>query len=170
LVVGFTPVTHNEVPGTSGTDEYWIVVTGPNGVSSPGSAGTTVLNFGSISGLSSFSYVFTSTAGSGNPNASGPLSLTGSDSIVLDLTATVPGGNPGDPFDHYILQLGWTTSGSSGGGYAYSIAIDPCGSGGCASTVVPVPPAAVLFVSALAGLGLLGRRRRKSAHDLTGQA
>jgi hypothetical protein len=111
------------------------------------------------SGLSSLSYAFTSTAPGGAPNTSGSLSTNGSDGFDLDLTATP---FPGAPFDHYTLLLNWTTSGSTGGGYAYSLEIDPCTE--CFNNnTVPLPPAAILFGSALAGLGVLGRKRRQRA-------
>jgi uncharacterized protein (TIGR03382 family) len=157
-------VNHFDGPNVTNTDNITVNLTGPNAVNPNGSGGAVALNisFGAfqIAGFSSFSYVWKSD--NLLTNISGTLSTSAQNTIALPFGATTPAG---DPYSSYHLLITTTTNGSAGGGYVYSLSVDPCTN--CATTTLPVPPAAILFVSALGGLGLLGRRRRKSAQDLT---
>ncbi len=181
---------HNYAPGVAalghtGTDEIDIYIDGPIGVTSPGGGGTSSLKSFAIrlpvrenSGFKSLSYQFTDVTGPVTGLIdSGPLSVSGTTQpIQLDFTAT---GTAGAPYSFYRLLISWATETAAslaaaghpnstlytGGGYSYSLQIDPCNSAirSCENGTVPVPPAAILFVSGLAGLGLLGRKRRKRA-------
>jgi hypothetical protein len=143
------------------SDNISVNLTGPGNVMSPGGGGVVALNisFGStvLSHISGFTYRWYS---DNLLTDTGVIALSNvlQNPIPLPFTATP---TPGDPYSSYHLLLSGLADGASGGGYVYTIGATPCPT--CGSTVVPVPPAAVLFVSALAGLGLLGRKRRKNA-------
>lgn len=159
LTVG-DAVNHFNGPGHTNTDVITVNLTGPGRVDSPGSAGTVALSitFGpfQLAGFSSFSWIWQSD--NLVTNLSGTFSTSAQNLISLPFTATVPAG---DPYSSYHLYITSTTNGLAGGGYVYSLDAAPCST--CAPPPVPVPPAAVLFVSGLAGLGLLGRSRRRNA-------
>jgi hypothetical protein len=152
-------VNHFEGAGATNTDTISINLTGPGAVDPSGIAGTVALNISmgstQLAGFSSFSWVWKSDDNS--LNMSGTFSTTAQNAISLPFTATTPAGMPG----LYHLLITSTTSGVAGGGYVYALQVDPCLN--CISSPVPVPPAAILFMSALAGLGLLSRKRRKES-------
>jgi hypothetical protein len=91
----------------------------------------------------------------------------------IDLTASVtipfliaPPASSGGLFStlltaghSYMLEVIWSTGANTAASYHTTVSTGP----GSVINPTPLPPAAVLFVSALAGLGLLGRRRKSKA-------
>lgn len=161
------PIPHTNI------DVINVNLTGPGRVDSDGHAGTVALKISAgpftIAGFSLFEWTWKSD--NLVTNLTGSFSTILQNSITLPFTATpLPGDvyfSPGGPLGHngtYHLFIKSITSGFSGGGYVYSLEVQPCSD--CAATVVPVPPAAALFASALAGLGVLSRRRRKRAQAI----
>jgi hypothetical protein len=156
-------VNHFNGPGVTNTDVITVNLTGPGIVASPGTAGSVALNisFGpfKLAGFSAFSWVWQSD--NLLTNVSGTFSTSAQNTIDLPFTATTPAG---EPYASYHLYITSTTNGLAGGGYVYTLGVEACPV--CnppPPTVTPVPPAAILFFSGLAGLGFMGRKRRKSA-------
>jgi hypothetical protein len=140
----FVGATHtdapNTTPGTFFTDTYLFsipsVPLGTVTISGTGIVG----NIGSLTlvWLDSLSNVVSSALVVTNPNGSSTLTDT------LAYAFTVAG-------DYYLKVTGFAGVGSAQGG-SYEVAI----------STTPIPPALLLFGSALAGLGFLGRRSRRS--------
>lgn len=65
-------------------------------------------------------------------------------------------------FGHsYMLEMLWTTGANNAASYHTTLSTGA----GVIPAPTPLPPAAILFISALAGMGLLGRRRMKAAQQ-----
>jgi hypothetical protein len=165
-------VNHFDGPGRTNIDTITVNLTGPGIVESSALAGTVALNisFGpfNLAGFSSISWMWQSD--NLLTNVSGTFSNIAQNVIDLPFTATTPAGAPYASYHLYIVS---TTSGLAGGGYVYSLAVQACPACNAppppppsvSPPAVPVPPAAILFISGLAGLGFMGRKRRKSGSD-----
>jgi hypothetical protein len=156
---------YNGTQGASDTDRVNVIIAAP--VDPAATGGLVALFTPVFSELSSFSYQWRADAVPGSLDAailiqSGSLNTSSQNILSLPLTATTPAGQP---YSYYELFISYTTSGLGGGGYSWTLGATCSNAGGCAPPppAVPVPPAAILFVSGLAGLGLLGRKRRKGA-------
>ena len=121
------------------------------------------------------------TPASGGTQTAGSLSPDGIGTFNFGLTDTNANGFPGStlgPLDFHVLATGLTTAsfiagtGSPTGNplfFAFDIGIG-CTATACVNTgfagatlsSVPLPPAALLFGSALVGMTVLGRRRKQS--------
>jgi hypothetical protein len=154
-------VNHFEGPGKTNTDTITVNLVGP-GFVEPGTAGTVSLNISmgpfKLAGFSSFSWVWQSD--NALTNISGTFSTSAQNTIALPFTATTI---PGAVYSSYHLYITSTTNGLAGGGYVYTLGTAPCPECAPPPPGVPVPPAAALFVTGLAGLGWLARGRRKQA-------
>jgi hypothetical protein len=121
----------------------------PNSLGGP-AAGTVLASFqpslASIADLTLSWYVDGNSVGAddGGNSLLGSLSIsqTLSGPLILSLV---------DGVNYFALVTGTVAAGPKPGDYSYTL------------TTTPIPPALLLFGSALAGLGLLGRRSRRSA-------
>ena len=101
-----------------------------------------------------------------SPGAAAVVTLAFTTSIFSSLTVDWDGGpasvvTPGTQVNipltfvglgtHY-LNINWAIAGATNARYSYALSISP----------VPLPPAVLLFLSALAGIGFLARRRGKA--------
>ncbi len=164
--------------GVTYTDEVRIALTGPGTITDSSGSTTAlqsiILGFKSV-GMKSFSYSWYRDTVPGSNDAGTlitaltPLSTTGSLDFALPLTGTTPNGQA---FSYYHLFLTVTNLKAGDPGFNkfiyqgshYSGSVQElCGLPGtsCVAPTLPLPPAAVLFGTALAGLGVLGRNRRK---------
>jgi len=142
------------INGSSGTDTYLFEFDSPTAIGVPVLDSTTNVKVGLKPNQTSFASLTLDWLSPTNTTLiSGPLTVPIGilEDVVLPLT-------PG--YGVYKLVLAWTLDVGKTGSYT-SFLQTPPNSGG--ENIVPLPPALILFGSALVGLTVLGRRKRKGA-------